>query len=242
MRKIASLVCLLLIALPMTAFGQEKPVSQPTSPLKENWINLFDGKTLDNWAKVKNYGTGDVLVQEGAIELKTGSTSTAIRYDNTATPFPTTRYEIEYVAERVEGSDFFAALTFPVGKNVCTLINGGWGGTLVGLSSINGMDASENSTSTWHDFKNKVRYRFRVAVTDDSITVWIDDEQAIATVIKDSTVSIRFEMELCKPLGFATWICHGAIYSIRYRHLDCEEAKALDEIAHKNEYSFDPNK
>ena len=219
------------VALSDVAMGQE-----------DNWIVLFDGKTLNNWAKVKNYGSGDIVVENGAIQLKTGSMSTGIRYDNAKKPFPTANYELEYVAERVDGSDFFAAATFPVGKNCCTFVNGGWGGTLVGLSSIDGMDASENSSSTYFEFKNKVRYRFRIQVTKDSISAWIDDEQVVLTYIKDCNISIRFEMETCKPLGFANWVCHGALHSISYRLLTESEIADIDKAACKNDFSFNPNK
>ena len=56
-------------------------------------------------------------------------------------------YEVTLEAMRVDGNDFFCGMTFPAGKDPCTLIVGGWGGTVVGLSSINGMDASENETT-----------------------------------------------------------------------------------------------
>ena len=36
-------------------------------------------------------------------------------------------YELRLEAKRVEGGDFFCGLTFPVGKEYCTLILGGWG-------------------------------------------------------------------------------------------------------------------
>ena len=48
---------------------------------------------------------------------------------------PTNNYEISLEAMRVEGSDFFCALTFPVGNDPCSFIVGGWGGGVVGLSS-----------------------------------------------------------------------------------------------------------
>lgn len=203
---------------------------------EEEWTPLFDGETLTNWVSLNNYGAGEVAVADGAIQLPTGTMATGIRYDNKDMPFPTSNYEIRFTAERRSGSDFFAAITFPVGSSYCTLINGGWGGTLVGLSSINGMDASENSTSSFHDFKNKVKYRFKVAVTNDSILAWIDDEPVVLLRTAGSNVSTRFEMERCKPLGFAGWVCHGAIYSIEYRLLSTDEIAQMDADAKKNDY------
>lgn len=212
-------------------------VAQPLAA-KENWISLFDGKSLGSWEDAKNYGSGAISVKDGAIQLKAGSMSTSIRYRKDAKKFPSTNYEIEYVAQRTEGNDFFAALTFPVGKSFCTFVNGGWGGGIVGLSSLDGMDASENSSSTFFEFKNNVRYRFRVAVTAKSILCWVDDQRLVATVIENSDISIRLEMELCKPLGLATWCSGSAIHSIRYRLLSDREVKANDDAAVKNEFKF----
>ena len=59
--------------------------------------------------------------------------------------FPKDNYEIRWEARRVQGGDFFASLTFPVGNSFCTFVNGGWGGDIVGLSSIDGWDASDKS-------------------------------------------------------------------------------------------------
>jgi len=65
--------------------------------------------------------------------------------------FPKSGYEIRFEAARLEGNDFFAGITFPVKDSFCSWINGGWGGTVVGLSSLDGDDASENDTSTSRD-------------------------------------------------------------------------------------------
>jgi hypothetical protein len=54
---------------------------------------------------------------------------------------PAGDYEIELQAMRLAGSDFFCGLMFPVQTDHCSLIVGGWGGALVGLSSLNFHDA-----------------------------------------------------------------------------------------------------
>lgn len=48
----------------------------------------------------------------------------------------------------MSSSEFFCGLTVPVrtGTECVSLIVGGWGGSLVGISSIDGLDASETST------------------------------------------------------------------------------------------------
>src|SRR5204862_4036533 len=100
-------------------------------------------------------------------------------------------YEITVEAMKLMGSDFFCGLTFPVGPASCTLIAGGWGGALVGLSSIDGQDASENSTTQFRKFDVNHWYRFRVRVTPDRIQAWIDDEQLIDADIDEKEIGMR---------------------------------------------------
>ena len=78
--------------------------------------------------------------------------STGITHTN---PLPKINYEVTLKAMKIDGSDFFCGLTFPVNDAFCTLIAGGWGGGLVGLSSLDNYDASENETSTFRGFEKK---------------------------------------------------------------------------------------
>ena len=66
-------------------------------------------------------------------------------------PGPSFRVQME--AMRVDGSDFFCAVTVPVAGSHCTFVVGGWGGTVVGFSSLDGLDASENETSHTRDLR-----------------------------------------------------------------------------------------
>ncbi len=109
------------------------------------WEPLFDGKTLTNWQSTKFVAEGAVKVESGQIVMEAGRPMTGITW--AGAKLPTTSYEIALQAMRVDGRDFFAGITFPVADSYCSLILGGWGGTVVGLSSINGQDASENDTS-----------------------------------------------------------------------------------------------
>ena len=124
------------------------------------WQPLFDGKTLANWQTTKFAGDGGVTVENGQIILGTGRPLTGITW--AGAELPTTNYEIALQAMRVEGRDFFAGVTFPVADSFCSLILGGWGGTVIGLSSINGMDASENETSQSMEFESGRWYNIRI--------------------------------------------------------------------------------
>jgi len=120
---------------------------------------------------------------------------------------------------RVEGHDFFCGLTFPVGEKPCTLVLGGWGGSLCGLSSIDSFDASENETTKMMSFENGKWYRVRLRVVPDRIQAWLDDEDLVDVDITGKTLSIRLEVEESQPLGIATWNTAGAVRNIKLKKL-----------------------
>src|SRR5262249_12859438 len=142
---------------------------------KAGWKKLFDGKTLDGWKSAEFTGEGKVHVKDGAIIMEKGRLMTGVTY--TRGDLPKMDYEVTLEGKKLEGDDFFCTTTFPVGKSFCSFVVGGWGGTTVGLSSINSMDASMNETSTSKDFKVGQWYRIRIRVTRDRIQAWIDDEK-----------------------------------------------------------------
>lgn len=180
--------------------------------------SLFDGKTLSGWKKADMAGGGEVEVKDGALVIHMGQSMTGIVYGQE--PPARMNYEIELEAKRVEGNDFFCGLTFPVGKDPCSLVVAGWAGTIVGLSSIDGFDASDNPTTKMMEFKNNRWYRIRVRVTQPKIEAWIDNEQVVNLETADKKVSIRMEMEPCVPLGVATYETTGALRDIRFRKLE----------------------
>lgn len=184
---------------------------------KGQTLVLFDGKSLDGWKKTDFFHGGDVKVEDGALVLVKGPSMTGIT--TTRKDLPTSNYELSYEARRVEGADFFAAATFPVGKSFITLVNGGWGGSVTGLSSLNGSDASENESSCYVKYENKTWYKFRVRVTDKEITCWVDDKQIINIDYRELEVGTRIETRPSQPLGFATWETGGAIRKVEIRRL-----------------------
>lgn len=184
---------------------------------------LFDGKTLKGWKSTDFGGEGNVVVKDGAVVMERGGDMTGITY--TRGDFPRIDYEISLEAKRVMGSDFFATTTFPVGKDYCSLVLGGWGGTVVGLSSLDDRDASENDSGTLKDFKQNQWYRVRIRVTAKKIAAWIDDKQMIDQDTTDRRITIRAECDPCKPFGIATWRTEGAVRDIRIRTLTAAEKK-----------------
>jgi hypothetical protein len=213
MRKSPSLFALftaaVLLAGSITALAQAPP-SQAGDP-------LFDGKTLTNWQPSKFYGQGPVTVENGDIILAAGKDLTGITWSGSA--LPTTNYELTLQARRLEGRDFFAGVTFPVGESFCSLILGGWGGSIVGLSSINGIDASENTTSQSIDFELQKWYDVRIRVTPEKIDSWLDGKHIIEQDVKGNQISVRIEVEPSQPLGIASWRTKAGIRQVRLRRL-----------------------
>ena len=178
---------------------------------------LFDRKTLGQWQPSRFYGQGAVTVDDGAIVLGAGKDLTGITWAGSA--LPATNYELTLQARRIQGQDFFAGITFPVGDSFCSLILGGWGGSIVGLSSVNGMDASENSTSQSIDFEQNRWYSVRIRVTPAKIESWLDDKQIVDQALKGNSVGVRIEVEPSQPLGIASWRTTSALRDLRLRRL-----------------------
>jgi hypothetical protein len=180
------------------------------------WQPLFDG-TLANWQSTKFIGEGAVKAENGQIVLEVGRNLTGITW--VGPELPTTNYEIALQAMRVEGRDFFAGVTFPVADSFCSLILGGWGGTVVGLSSINGVDASENETSQSIEFETGRWYNIRIRVTPAKIEAWLDERQIINQDLKGNKIGTRVEVDLSRPLGVASWRTKSALRDLRLRRL-----------------------
>lgn len=187
-------------------------------------VALFDGKSLTGWKSANYPDAGKVAVRDGAIFLGKGSPMTAAVY--TKGGLPRRDYELSLEAKKLDGGDFFATTTFPVGDAYCSLVVGGWGGGVVGLSSLNSLDASENETSTQKEFQRDRWYRIRIRVTGDRIVAWIDDDKLVDVGTEGKRVGIRLECAACKPFGFCTWNTVGAVRHVRVRALTEAEKKA----------------
>lgn len=179
-----------------------------------------------HWKSADMPDTGKAEVRDGEAVLESGGPMTGLRYDNWMTGgLPVRDYAITCEAMRSEGTDFFAAITFPVRKleTCATLIVGGWGGGLVGISSIDGEDASNNSTRSEQKFENGKWYHLKLEVRDEELKAWIDDRLVINTSIKARVISLRpGYIESCAPFGIATYQSTG-----RVRKLVVEALRAV---------------
>lgn len=173
---------------------------------------LFNGKTLDGW-EITNFGPqGPVYVSGSEIILGMGDGCTGITWKK---DFPRVNYKVTLDARRVEGNDFFCGITFPVGKEYCSLIIGGWAGATVGLSCINGLDAAENETTRLMNFEKNRWYNICLEVKEDEIKASIDSVLVVDFRKGSKRLSIRPEVELSKPFGIASWNTRAALKNIR---------------------------
>lgn len=180
------------------------------------WIPMFDGKTLAGWKKAAIPGSGEVSVKDGTLRLGKGP-MTGVAW---AADFPRSGYEVRFEAARLEGNDFFASIVFPVNDTHCSWISGGWGGKVVGLSNLDGDDASENNTTSSHEFVQGRWYSFRLMVTAHRIQAWIDGAPVIDADITGRDVSLRFDdTELLRPFGFVSYRTVGAVRNVEYRRI-----------------------
>ena len=187
---------------------------KPPAPQEgADWVPLFDGKSLKGWKQTDFAGHGSASCERGMIILETGAPFSGLNWTDN---IPRINYEVSLEAMRVSGSDFFCGLTVPVKSSCCSLIVGGWGGSLVGVSSLDGMDASENETAKFMNFENGRWYRIRLRVTDDRIEAWIDNEKLVNVVTTDRRISVRAgEIEMSQPFGICCWQTTAALRQIK---------------------------
>ena len=183
----------------------------PTFGRGAETTSMFDGETLGAWKPIVFGGEGEVAIVNGAIRLDRGNDLTGVVWTG---KLPGPSYRLQMEAMRVDGSDFFCAVTVPVGRSHCTFVVGGWGGTVVGFSSLDGLDASENETSHTVTFENHHWYQVAVDVTPTHIKGLIDGKVVAEAAIAGRDVDVRIEMLPCRPIGLASWRTVSDIRSI----------------------------
>ena len=218
----------LVLALVLPAVAQP-PASAPTnapSPAtpgtnrwSTNWTDLFAGKSLTNWAVTDFAGHGAITVESNQIKIAMGDDLAGINWTNG--PLPKTDYEISLDAVKVAGGDFFCGLTFPVADSSCSLIVGGWGGGLIGLSSLDDQDASENDTTRTMYLETGHWYHVVLRVTPKKIEVWLDKDKVVDASIVGRKVSLRpGAIYMSEPLGVATYSTTAELKDFKLRLLE----------------------
>ena len=213
-------VLMIALSLALAPIARAADKDKPAKPADEGWESLFDGKTLEGWKDSDFGGGGTAKVKDGLLILPVGATLSGLTYTGKV---PKVNYEVSLEAQKLDGSDFFVGLTFPVADSFASFIVGGWGGGVVGISSIDGGDASSNTTTKVMEFDSKKWYKFRVRVLADKIQCWIDDKEVVDADIKDKKIDIRIEVENSKPFGLAAYQTSAAYKNIRLKKLSADD-------------------
>ena len=206
--------------------GTEEVLKKLDFPLRSNVGRNHDDFIISkHWCETNFGGTGGIRIKEGVAYLDQGNDMTGVTWRG---PLVRMNYEITLDAQRVAGDDFFCGLTFPYGEDPCTFVMGGWGGTVVGLSSLDYSDAYNNETARFVTFEKGRWYRVRVRATKAKIEAWIDDKKLVDVKTKGREIGIRWEVEQSTPLGVATWRTTGALRDVQFRVLSKKEVQELE--------------
>jgi len=191
----------------------------------EEWANLWvknEGGTTagklhrleEHWQHVMG---GELSRPEpGVLRLQSSEALSAAKW--TGEPFPG-QGGIELEARRRDGTDFFCGLTFPARESgeCLTWIVGGWGGSVVGISSIDDRDASANETTRHMAFEKDRWYHLRLIRLGEKLRAWIDGVQVVDLDTAGKKLSLRpGPIDVCAPLGLATWQSTGEFRGVRW--------------------------
>ncbi len=206
--QIVTFACFLVFSLGL----QRSPAADTL-----DWQPLFDGKTLNGWTPTDFAGHGETEIVAGTLQVNMGAALSGVSYTNAT---PKVDYEVSLQARKISGGDFFCGLTVPVGETHCTLIVGGWGGSVLGISSIDGQDASQNETRESLYFETGKWFDIRFRVMADRLMVWVDDERFINVNITGHKIEMRAgEIEIAKPFSLSTYSTTAQYRNIRLRKL-----------------------
>lgn len=97
---------------------------------------------------------------------------------------------------------------------------------MVGISSLDGLDAANNETARYESFEKGRWYKIRLRVTEKGLMGWIDEKQVVGVETKGRKISIRHEVELSRPLGISCYSTVSGLKEIRIRDLTKAEAEA----------------
>jgi hypothetical protein len=219
MSRRALALVLVLAAGCSSSAPSSAPSSDPETPKQETAAqSLFDGKSLGSWQSVDFGGQGEVKVENGVIKIAEGASLSGIRW--TGKDLPRTNYEFSLEAMKIDGTDFFCGIVFPVGKDTCSFVAGGWGGGVTGLSSVDHMNASENETASDQTYVKNKWYTIRLRVTPAKIEVWLDTKQVVNLELANRQISVHPAVESAAPLGISNYQTSSQYRNITLKKLN----------------------
>lgn len=187
------------------------------APAAQKSESLFDGQTMEGWQSTSYGGEGEITIEGGCLVIGVGETLSGVT--TTREDLPTIDYEVQLQAKKVSGIDFFCGITFPVNDTHCSFIVGGWAGTVVGFSCVDGKDASENPTSISKKFEKNQWYNIKLRVQQNVLTAWIDDQLVVTQDIEGLEVAVRNDADPSCPFGFCAFQTESHLRNIELMRL-----------------------
>ena len=186
------------------------------------WVPLLDGRGLDGWRIAQGdwlADAGTVAVTDGCLELVApGDRAVGITCERS---IPLSDYEIRFEAMRTHGTQYAAALVFPVGSAHCLWAVGNQ--TInFGLDQVDGKRDTEiaNPANRHYQIADGRWYRFTLRVERARIRAWIDIETIIDVPTFGHTFSVWEGYRELRPLGFLVGAGTGArVRDLRLRRL-----------------------
>jgi len=226
----AALALALALASAFVGGCATPPEQTPSAPAPPPgpWIELLGAERSSElgfagWEAVPFGGEAEVVAEADGLRFGYGLGLTGVRWAAPllpdGAPLPVDDYELEVVAARLGGTDFFCGLSFPVSEGALSLILGGWGGSLVGLSCLDGADASANETTRYLRFEQGRPYAARVRVSGGRVVVWLDGQPLYDLEVAGRRLELRAEIAAGGPLGVASFQTAAAVRAVRIRRL-----------------------
>jgi hypothetical protein len=187
-------------------------------PLAED-VQLFSIEHRSHWTPSSNQSSPAFIWKENQLIISEGVRLNGLIF-NPLNNMAWESFELELDVKKINGNDFLCGLTFPVGniKRLVTLVLGGWGGSVNGISCIDGNDAFNNCTASNKDYLFNQWYHVKVQVTPTQITVWVDQECIIDFTHQDRHLSLRSsEIEFYQPFSITTYKTQSEFKNFIYR-------------------------
>jgi hypothetical protein len=187
-------------------------------------VELLPGN-MDQWQTINFGGEGEVYFKEGALDLDYGNPLTGVIYKGDIDELlgkAKENYAITLQAQRVEGVDMFLGITFPVGtEGHVSLVLGGWAGAITGISNLDGLNASENDTTQYHNMPEGQWFKVKIMVTPEKIQCWLDDKQLVDVDRADhKEFDTHGAVVDTKPFGMFSYSTWGRVKDIKVWKLD----------------------
>ena len=158
-------------------------------------------------------GEGLASIAPNRILLEPGVPLSGVTWTGAA---PVAPYTLEVEFTKRYGNDFPCALTFPVAGSHLSLVLGGWGGTVCGLSSLDGLDASRNETRFVRSFPPGARTHVRLEVHRAEVRAALDGVEVVRIDLAGRSLGVREELLPCRPLGIAAFATAVEVHSVRW--------------------------